>query len=567
MNNIICPSDEDLMPLLVEESVDGSVQSHLQDCTACRQRLDLFRSDLNALRAVSIEMPPVSAPPSRPVRIGKYLVVGTLDSGGQADVYRGLHPMLDKELAIKLGRRAVGRLSDHRPLLVAEGKLLAKLDHPGLARIYDLDFHEELPFLAMEYVRGPNLRQYAADVKVTSQKAASIVAEVGRALSVVHRHGIVHQDIKPQNILIDENNRPRLIDFGMARLRHAWDDSGEATTGGTPAFMAPEQARNDETAIGPRSDVFALGGVLYFLLTGQAPFRGENVLETLERAKRCEFDRAALDRPGIPRWLREIGLKAMAAKPGDRYGRVDEMSEQLERYLGRPRRVARFSAGAIAAIVLLGLAVGLGNWHPKPNANQTLQSVEAPAALDVKVFRNGQSYDLAKAIPLNPADDLVQVVAKIPAGHHAVMLHRDGKGKVKPLSVRESPAEGSTRLIYPAEEGKFATFKPGVPGTEMVLVFASEHAESLDTFKLADMTEAMLGDLPRLPPAADPIWFGPNETYRHPTSSFGDAKHSFGDAKADPVAEVEAKLDSLRQRLREDNQHPLSVMRGVAYPR
>jgi hypothetical protein len=246
----------------------------------------------------------------------------------------------------------------------------------------------------------------------------------------------------------------------------------------------------------------------------------------------------------------------MAAKPSDRYGRVKDMSDDLERYLSRPRQLARFGVGAIAAIVLLGLAVGLGNQRPTPNP--IIQSVEAPAALELRIFRNGQSYDLAKALPLNPAADLVQVVARIPPGHHAVLLHRDGKGKVKPLSVRESPAEGYTRLIYPAEEGKFATFEPGVPGTEMVLVFAAEHADSLD--KLEDITEAVLGELPRLPPTADPIWFGPNETYRQPT-------HTFGDAKADPVAGVEGKLDSLRQRLRDDKQHKLTVMRGVAYAR
>lgn len=187
MINATCPSDEELIPLLTEESGNSSVESHIQSCPTCRRRLDVFRSDLAALRSVSLPsgMPtlgPDESPPAppRPSRIGKYLVVGTLDSGGQADVFRAVHPTLDKELAIKLSRRAVGRLSDHRPLLVAEGKLLAKLEHPGLARIYDLDFHDDLPFLAMEFVRGPNLRQYAKDAPVPPKTAAAIVAEVAR---------------------------------------------------------------------------------------------------------------------------------------------------------------------------------------------------------------------------------------------------------------------------------------------------------------------------------------------------------------------------------------------------
>src|SRR5262245_19412507 len=305
--------------MLVGESGNPEVASHLRDCPACRRRLDQFQSDLDAFRSVSIHMPPVSAPQPRPAQIGRYLVVGTLDSGGQADVYRAVHPTLDKELAIKLSRQAVGRLSDHRPLLVAEGKLLAKLDHPNLARIYDLDFHDDRPFLAMEYVRGPNLRQYAAEAPVSPRRATEIVSGVARALAVVHRHGVVHQDVKPHNVLIDETGRPRLIDFGMARLRHAWDDGARGTSGGTPAFMAPEQARGEDAAVGPRSDIFALGGVLYYLLTGKAPFRAATVSDTLALAGRCEFDRAALDRPAVPRTLRAISLKAMAPKPADRY--------------------------------------------------------------------------------------------------------------------------------------------------------------------------------------------------------------------------------------------------------
>lgn len=385
-----CPSDEELIPMLVGESADAEVASHLHTCPACRRRLDLFKSDLNALRG-TIGTAPAITPPSRPARIGKYLVVGILDSGGQADVYRAIHPTLDKELAIKLSQHAVGRLSDHRPLLIAEGKLLAKLDHPGLARIYDLDFHDDLPFLAMEYVRGPNLGKYAADSPVSPRNAAGLVAEVARALVVVHRHGIVHQDVKPQNILIDENGRARLIDFGMARIRHAWDDSGECASGGTPAFMAPEQARNEDTTIGPRSDVFALGGVLYFLLTGKPPFQGGTVTETLAKAGRCEFDRTALNQPGIPPRLRDLCLKAMAPTPSERYPRAEDFAVELERYLTQPQRVRQLAALTLASLLLVGLGIGLWASGQRQGMVPTVRT-DAPPPLEMVVSRGGHPF-------------------------------------------------------------------------------------------------------------------------------------------------------------------------------
>ena len=125
-------------------------------------------------------------------------------------------------MVLKLGRQPVG--DDERASLVAEGRLLADLEHINLVRIYDLDFHNDRPFLVMEYVHGRNLEDYARDEPVTPRRAAELVAKLAGALAMVHRRGIIHRDIKPRNILIDEAGEPRLIDFGLARLRHAWSD-------------------------------------------------------------------------------------------------------------------------------------------------------------------------------------------------------------------------------------------------------------------------------------------------------------------------------------------------------
>ena len=157
-----------------------------------------------------------------PDAIGRYKVVGWLGAGGEADVYRVVHIKLGNDLVLKLSRRPVG--ADNRSGLVEEGRLLVDLEHPNLVRIFDLDFHDDRPFLVMEYVHGRNLEQYAREEPVTPRRAAALVAKLAEVMAVAHRHGITHCDIKPKNILIDKLGEPRLIDFGMARLRHAWSD-------------------------------------------------------------------------------------------------------------------------------------------------------------------------------------------------------------------------------------------------------------------------------------------------------------------------------------------------------
>jgi predicted Ser/Thr protein kinase len=567
MRNAVCPTDEELIPMLVGESADPSIASHLHECSSCRRRLDMFQSDLNALRNATVGMPPV-APPSRPSRIGKYLIVGELDSGGQAIVYRAVHPTLDKELAIKLSFRAVGQLSNDRPLLIAEGKLLAKLDHPGLARVYDLDFHEDRPFLAMEFVHGPNLAKYAAQSSLTPAAAAGIVAQVGHALAVVHRHGIVHQDIKPQNILIDENGSPRLIDFGMARLRHAWDDSGERTSGGTPAFMSPEQARQDESLIGTRSDVFGLGCVLYYLLTGKPPFGGKDNAERFMKAGRCEFDRDALQKPGISRELREICLKAMAPAPAGRFQTVQEFTEALDGYLARPALRKRQAMLSAAAILVLGLGVvGWQNWPRPQPAPVAAAPGETPQELQLLVSRGGKPLEIAAAMPLREGDRF-RTIGRIPVGHHALLLRLTPGGKVETLPYRTSPADHYVKVIYPPEEGTLDTFAAGEHGTELLLLCAAEDPRELDGLREKvqqeltsvrvgpDSEKARVSRLPTLPENTPPIWLDRNEPQRD--------KMSLNHGETDSYTLVVDRLDSLRIKLRD---RPLSVLRGVAFSR
>ena len=158
--------------------------------------------------------------PPLPAAIGKYLVVGRFPPTGQAEVFRVVHPQFQQERVLKLAKEPVG--PDGRSEIIEEGKILSELEHPHLVRVYDLDFLGDRPYLVMEYIRGRNLDQLASEGQISPRLAAALVAKVAGAAAFAHRRGVVHRDIKPKNILVDEAGEPRLIDFGMARLRTAW---------------------------------------------------------------------------------------------------------------------------------------------------------------------------------------------------------------------------------------------------------------------------------------------------------------------------------------------------------
>lgn len=312
-------------------------------------------------RHTSVVTPPGEAPPndaaagSAPEMIGKYRVIAPISRGGQARVFRALHPTLSRELVIKIGH--AGLRQEHQALLIAEGELLAGFDHPNLARVYDLDFERGVPYLVIEYVRGQNLAQYAEQGKMDAHDAARIIAKLARAIAYIHARGVVHQDIKPANAIIDENGEARLIDFGLAKLRDAWtaEDPQRSGISGTVAYMATEQALGNNDQVGPSSDIFALGAVLYFLLAGEAPFYDRDLERALEKAQRCDFDKSALDRPDIPQRLRQVCLTAMQEKMSDRYANAEALAADLES-IANPKKRPKYTAAAIVCVLALGLA-------------------------------------------------------------------------------------------------------------------------------------------------------------------------------------------------------------------
>jgi eukaryotic-like serine/threonine-protein kinase len=272
---------------------------------------------------------------------GRYRIQRKLGAGGMADVYLAEDQELGRRVAIKIlnGRHANDAQFIER--FRREAKNAAALNHPNIVSIYDRGEAEDTYYIAMEYLDGRTLKELivgrgAAPVNVAIEYARQILS----ALRFAHRHGIVHRDIKPHNVLVDSDGRVKVTDFGIARAGTSqMTETGSIV--GTAQYLSPEQARGGE--VDPRSDLYSLGIVLYELLTGKTPFEGETPVEIAMKHLSNAPKPPSSVRPDVPRELDMVVLRALAKNPDDRYQSADEMEADLE-------RVSR-GAGVAAATV------------------------------------------------------------------------------------------------------------------------------------------------------------------------------------------------------------------------
>jgi serine/threonine protein kinase len=443
-----------------------------------------------------------------PVRIGKYLVVELLDGGGQAQVFRVMHPELARELALKLGRRPIaapreaGTSGEAGPLqaaLLHEGRLLARCDHPNLVRVFDLGIHEGRPYVVMEYVPGLTLKQFARQHRSGPREAARLIAELAGAVAYLHAQGIVHQDIKPRNVLIDERGRPRLIDFGVARWDHAWSGDGDDWSGGTANYMSPEQAMGQSDRIGPWTDVFGLGALLYHLLTLGPLYRGASETSVVRQAREAGYLPIRDLAPSTPRGLARIVHRALAAEPERRYRNAAEMEAALRRFLARRRIVAVVLAIALATSTLaLALAfprIVRERMSHSRSAERVTGSSTVPAALSTATPPRGQEaagsprilsfrVDAFRVEPpenlgsigVSPrkvrVDDEVEVSAHFDATAFGYLIAMDPEGHVQlcqPLEESEPPSGSEEIRIHQSK----AYALTGRPGLQLFVAVAS----------------------------------------------------------------------------------------------
>jgi serine/threonine-protein kinase len=281
-----------------------------------------------------VAMRGVSADPARPLDFGKYEILAELGRGGMGVVYKARHKELDRVVAIKMILASHLASPDQVERFYVEARAAARIRSPHIVGIHDVGHHLGQHYYAMDYVAGPSLADVVRQGPIDARQAALYVLEVARGVDDLHAQGVVHRDLKPSNVLLDESGRPCVTDFGLAKIL---ETEGRMTRSGaivgTPGYMAPEQAAGKSQDVGPRSDLYSLGAILYELLTGRPPFTGESPLDTLVQVLEGEPPRPRRLRPEIPPPLERICLKCLERDPADRYASARDLATDLDHFL------------------------------------------------------------------------------------------------------------------------------------------------------------------------------------------------------------------------------------------
>jgi WD40 repeat protein/tRNA A-37 threonylcarbamoyl transferase component Bud32 len=360
-------------PLRLQFEVDQAIQSG-----------QLFRSAFSQTDTISRPSNSSEGAAAEQISIPGYEILGELGQGGMGIVYRARQIKLRRLVALKMLR--AGSLAPRETLtrFRIEAEAVARLQHPHIVQIYEVGEHAGRPYLALEYVEGGSLAERLVGSPLPAQQVAALLEVLARSMDYAHARGIVHRDLKPGNILLQTRGAadfgsPKITDFGLAKLLVGGDER-QTLTGdilGTPSYMAPEQATGNTKEALPAADVYALGAILYELLTGRPPFRGENRLATLEQTRTQDPVPPRLLQPHLPQDLQTICLKCLQKEPSQRYASAGALAEDLSRYqagkpiLARPTswvgRAGRWChrnpavAGLVGSVALLLVLITVGS--------------------------------------------------------------------------------------------------------------------------------------------------------------------------------------------------------------
>jgi eukaryotic-like serine/threonine-protein kinase len=393
-------------------------------CSTCPELLPVVRerwrqicrarAELDAMLPIWPHEAPPTTPEESPLpQIPGYEVEAVLGRGGMGVVFRARHLRLGRLVALKMTLAGSYAGPDERERFRRESEAIAALRHANVVQIYDVGDWAGRPYFTMELIDGGSLAQRLAGEPQPAREAAALLATIAEAMHAAHQSGIVHRDLKPANILFTPEGTPKVTDFGLAR----WLEGGAGLTLsgaslGTPSYMAPEQARGRSRAVGPAVDVYALGAILYELLTGRPPFRGETPAETILQLVDQEPVPPTRLNAKVPRDLETVCLKCLQKEPHRRYVSAAALADDLRWFEeGRPirarplglaarswrwvRRKPTAAALVATALALGGVAIGGGFWLQWERAERRAESV-----------RQEERQALAVEAALDQASDL-----------------------------------------------------------------------------------------------------------------------------------------------------------------
>jgi hypothetical protein len=489
-----------------------------------------------------------------PRAFGRYQILRRLGAGGMGTVYLAHDTTLDRPVALKVSRFQPDESPQAMERFLREARAAARIQHEAVCPVFDYGAIDGIPYLTMACIAGKPLGDVLrADRPPEPRWAVQLVHRAALGLDAAHREGVLHRDLKPNNIVLDEHDRPRVVDFGLAWRAQDPSLTDAGVTPGTPAYMSPEQVKGEP--LGTATDIYSLGVVLYELLTGRLPFAGVDRSQLAYQIVHSPPAPPSRLRPELDPPLDPICLTALAKAPGDRYGTMGQMADALQAYLsgssgvvqppgdatgrpaGQPARQAEETRlgtmrSALAAhrrmlvIALLALAGALGAWYvvarPRGDESRALGTgAEAKAALkgwiDVTVWdphnegRRRLSLKDAEALPLK-AGDRIRIDAALNARAYPYVIWIDAEGKAAPVYPwqpghwEKRPAEEqlADRLSLPEKAKQTWGIKRGAAGMETLVLLAREDVLPSDV----DLPKVLAG-LPsqRMQNPRAAVWF------------------------------------------------------------
>jgi WD40 repeat protein/tRNA A-37 threonylcarbamoyl transferase component Bud32 len=436
------------------------------------------------------------------LRVADFEVLAVLGRGGMGVVYKARHIKLNRIVALKMILAGAHAGAADLQRFKAEAEAIARLQHPNIVQIYSVGEQGGRPYFALEYVDGGSLAQQTVGKPFSPERAAELVEMVARGIHAAHTHGIVHRDLKPANVLLTREGTPKIADFGLAKRL----DSGQGRTQtgailGTPSYMAPEQA-GGKKGVGPAADVYALGAILYELLTGRPPFKADTPLDTVLLVVGGDLVPPRQLAPGVPRDLETVCLKCLNREPARRYASARDLADDLRRFrTGEPvqarrapawerawkwarRRPGRVIAAVLvlAALTATGLLYGRDVYRLASNRGE-LVVVGGRPGLRLVVRRAGnqaalldldqqrltelEAGDYEAALIDDPEDvELVSERVHLDRNGQAVLTVREAfVGEVRALKGHMGPVDA----VALSPDGRHALSGSGPPGGDRAL--------------------------------------------------------------------------------------------------